>query len=139
VKAWEKAYKHVCPRIKVVFLMPIIQRLPKAWRDGKEPSTPPPLQPKLNNNSAADHARTTNLLDLAKHTCHAHERIDPYLTAPWRQIKHNFAGHIQVNPCKPETKDEKEKQEIVDRHKKQVKEITEKEECLVIYSDGSSV
>jgi hypothetical protein len=21
VKAWEKAYKHVCPRIKVVFLM----------------------------------------------------------------------------------------------------------------------
>jgi len=63
---------------------PIIQRLPQAWRNGEKPTAPPPLQPKLNNNSATDCTRTTYLLELAKHTCHSHERIDPYLTAPWR-------------------------------------------------------
>jgi len=71
---------------------PIIQRLPQQWRNGEDPSIPPPLKPNLNNNSATDCARTTNLLELAKHTCHSHERIDPYLTAPWRKTKHTFAG-----------------------------------------------
>jgi len=48
---------------------PIIQRLPQAWRNGENPTAPPPLQPKLNNNSAIDRVRTTNLLEIAKHTC----------------------------------------------------------------------
>jgi len=118
---------------------PIIQRLPQTWRNSEKPTAPSPLQPKLYNNSATDHARTTNLLELTKHTCHSHERIDPYLTAPWHRTKHSFTGHIQISTCKPETKDEKEKQEIIDSHKKQVQKLEEKEESLVIYSDRSMV
>ena len=105
----------------------------------REPFKLAPLQPKLNNNSAADRARTTNLLEIAKHTCHSHERIDPYLTAPWRRTKHSFAERLQVNACKPETRDNKEKQAIVDSHKKQVQKLAEKEENLIIYTDGSLV
>lgn len=118
---------------------PIIQRLLQPWRKVGEKTTPPPLQPRLKNNSATNRARTTNLLDIAKHTCHAHERINPYLVAPWRRTSSRFNGRVKINVCKPETKDKKEKQKLVDSHKEKYQHLAEKKECLVIYTDGSMV
>lgn len=109
------------------------------WRKAGGKSTPPPLQPRLNNNLATDHARTTNLLIIAKQTCHAHERIDPYLVAPWHHTSSSFNGHIQINACKPETKDKKEKEKLIDSNKEKDHNLTEKNNCLVIYTDGSLV
>ena len=45
---------------------PIMQWLPHLWRDRRGPTMPPPLQPRLDNNSATNRARTTNLLKIAK-------------------------------------------------------------------------
>jgi len=118
---------------------PIIQRLPQPWRDGKGPTMPPPLQPRLNNNSATNHARTTNLLKLAKRTCHSHERIDPFLVAPWRRTSASFGGWVSINACKLETRDDGEKRKLIDGHKEQVQSLAKEDNCLVVYSDGSMV
>jgi len=85
------------------------------------------------------HTRTTNLLEIAKQTCHSHERLDPYLTAPWQRTKHSFSNQLQINVCKPETKEDKEKQEITDSHKKQVQKLEGKEDCLIIYTVSSLI
>lgn len=118
---------------------PVIQRLPQPWRKAGDRTTPPPLQPRLNNNSATDRARTTTLLDIAKQTCFAHERINPYLVAPWRRTTSSFGGRITIDACKPETKDKEEKQRLIDSHKEKYKELSRKKENLIIYSDGSMV
>ena len=107
----------------------------------EKPHAPPPLQPRLNNNSVTNRTRTTNLLEIAKQTCHSHERINPFLTAPWRRTSASFGDrvHIIIIACKPETRDDEEKQKLIDSHKEQVRKLSEKNSCLIIYSDGSIV
>lgn len=118
---------------------PIIQRLPQQWRKPRDKTCPPPLQPRLNNNSATNLARTTNLLNIAKQTCHAHERIDPFLVAPWRRTCSSFGGRVEINPCKPETKDDEEKHKLIEDHKEKYHKLAKREDCLIIYTDGSMV
>ena len=100
---------------------------------------PPPLQTRLNNNSAIDHARTTTVLEIAKQTCHSHRRINLYLIAPWCQTSASFGDRVNINACKPETRDDKEKQKLIDDHKERVRDLAQQNDCLVVYSDGSMV
>jgi len=124
---------------KLSITSPVTQQLPQIWRNGEKPSTPPPLQPRLNNNSATNLSRTTNLLEITKHTCHSHKRINPYLTAPWRRMSTSFGGQVHINPCKPEMKDDEEKHKLIDNHKEKVHKLLDRNNHLIIYSDGSMI
>jgi hypothetical protein len=80
---------------------PIIQRLPDSWRSGSKPTAPPPLPPRYPNNSATNKKRTTPLLDIAMHTSHNHERIDPFLSPPWRITEASYGDCVLIQPNDP--------------------------------------
>jgi len=68
-----------------------------------------------------------------------HERINPYLTAPWRQTSTSFGSQVHINLCKPEMKDDEEKCKLIDNHKERVCKLLDRNNHLIIYSDGSMI
>jgi len=118
---------------------PIIQRLPDAWRSGSKPCTLPPLNSKFNNGSTIDNSRTSPLFDIATHTSHDHERIDPFLYPPWRQTSQSLEDRVNIQPSdkKPKGSVDEEEIDAATRHTELVEELTKSESNLIIYSDGS--
>jgi len=118
---------------------PILQRLPDTWHSGTKPSTPPLLKARFENGSTTDNRRTTPLLDIAAHTSYDHERIDPFLYPPWRRTDKSFGDRVHIQPSDPKPKgsEAEEETDAATRHTTQVKELTESESNLIIYSDGS--
>lgn len=46
---------------------------------------------------------------------------------------------MQINACKPETKDDEEKRKMIEEHKEKYRKLSKRRECLIIYTDGSMV
>ena len=100
---------------------------------------PPPLKARYGNGSMTDNKRTTPLLDIAAHTSHDHEQIDPFLYPPWRRTDKSFGDRVHIQPSdhKPKGSESEEETDAATRHTTQVEELTESQSNLIVYSDGS--
>ncbi|KAJ7057847.1 hypothetical protein C8F01DRAFT_945335, partial [Mycena amicta] len=110
---------------------PIVQRLPDSWRDGNRPEIHPPLPMRLQNNSKQDQRRTTQLEKLARHTSPDDERIQPFLSPPWRRTADAFGGRLKIEGTRGLSKEDAAKEHI-----RRVQWISILESHLLIYSDG---
>jgi ribonuclease HI len=111
---------------------PVLQRLGNHWRKGKKPKFPPPLPPKLFNNSAMDNNRSTPLLDLEKLTSHTHERTLPFHSPPWRRTASSFQDRVRILPHRHNPDSDPTK-----THNTLFNEIKDSPRNIIAYSDGS--
>lgn len=110
---------------------PIIQRLPKEWRNNDPPSFPPPIQ----TGREPRRKPATSLNKIAKHTSHDHERINPLLYPPWICSLSLFPNHFSTNPCPPKT----DAAAAHENHLKLIKDLEKDPNSLCLYTDGSKI
>ena len=106
----------------------VIQRLPKEWRDNKDPTFPPPIP-----TAAPNKKPKTTLRRIAVHTRPDHERIDPYASPPWCRSISLFPNRLLINPCTPNT----DATTTQNNHLNTVKGFKTNPNVLYIYTDGS--
>jgi ribonuclease HI len=114
---------------------PIIQRLPKEWRQNQNPTLrPPPLPFRPPSLSKIILKKSTTLQDISSHTNPEHERIDPFLTPPWHQsLLSSFHNRFTLSTCNPNT----DKQEATDLHRTFISNLSRTNNSLLVYTDGS--
>jgi ribonuclease HI len=118
---------------KLPLSSPVIQRLPKKWRENQNPTFRPPLPFRPSSNSKINHKKSTTLHTISSHTNPDHERIDPFLTSPWQQTPLSFPNRFTITPHTSNI----QKQEAADLHNKAIKDISPNPNSLYIYTDGS--
>lgn len=111
---------------------PILQRLPNAWREGKAPSTAPPLPQHKTVGQANNLRKWTKLQQIAKFTSANDERIFPFLIPPWRKTEKDFKGRMYVSD-----RASKDKAEAAADHMKKIRELSRQSNHLIVYTDGS--
>ena len=115
---------------------PIIQRLPDEWRNNQKPTCPPPLpQRPRNSNSKANKAKTTTLLNIARFTSPAHERLNPYLLPPWRRTAEGYKGRLKIIPHTNGI----DKETATIQIKKHIASLRHTPTSLLVFTDGSTI
>lgn len=113
---------------------PILQRLPKKWRDDNPPVTAPPLPTHRKHTPRKKKApKSTRLCNLAKQSDPLDEQIDPLYLPPWQQTPADFDYRITIIPPIKGIKKEDE----ADHHKKKVRDLERDPSNLLVYTDGS--
>ncbi|KAF5374701.1 hypothetical protein D9615_009019 [Tricholomella constricta] len=113
---------------------PIIQRLSNEWRNGFDPTTPPPL-PSQKPTRSRKAPKRTQLEKIAALTYRPSEgeSIIPFISPPWRKTHRDFGAQLTIRGTDPKVK----KEDAAKEHNDRTRILRTNPSNLLVYSDGS--
>ena len=113
---------------------PVIERLPREWKQ-EEPSKNPPPLPSARTTRNGKKGKLTQIDRLAKETYSPMdgEDIDPFIAPPWRRTARLYGQRLTITGAPKEAKKAKE----AEKHNERIQAMGEDETRIMVYSDGS--